>query len=207
MQINDPKANTKEDEIFILGSGSPRRKELLSQVLPDFKVIVSDADELTIHPDGPIALVQENARLKARSVAQLHPDCWVLGADTLVTLNDRVFGKPKSIEEGCSMLHLLSGETHTVSTGLCLISLQKKYEVCKVDSSRVTFKQLTDPVIDEYFSEVNPLDKAGAYAIQTRPDLIIKKFEGSRTNVIGLPLELLARWLYELGILKRGQEE
>ncbi|MBT7651339.1 MAG: septum formation protein Maf [Opitutae bacterium] len=205
MQIIDPKANTKEHGIFILGSGSPRRKELLSQVLPDFKVIVSDAEELTMHPDGPIALVQENAKLKARSVAQLHPDCWVLGADTLVALNDRVLGKPKSIEEGCSMLRVLSGETHTVSTGLCLINVEKEYQVSKVDSSRVTFKQLTDPVIDQYFSEVNPLDKAGAYAIQTRPDLIIQKFEGSRTNVIGLPVELLAGWLEDLGITNDGQ--
>ena len=188
-----------------MGSGSPRRKELLSQVLPDFKVIVSDAEELTMHPDGPIALVQENAKLKARSVAQLHPDCWVLGADTLVALNDRVLGKPKSIEEGCSMLRVLSGETHTVSTGLCLINVEKEYQVSKVDSSRVTFKQLTDPVIDQYFSEVNPLDKAGAYAIQTRPDLIIQKFEGSRTNVIGLPVELLAGWLEDLGITNDGQ--
>ena len=205
MQIIDPKANTKEHGIFILGSGSPRRKELLSQVLPDFKVIVSDAEELTMHPDGPIALVQENAKLKAGSVAQLHPDCWVLGADTLVALNDRVLGKPKSIEEGCSMLRVLSGETHTVSTGLCLINVEKEYQVSKVDSSRVTFKQLTDPVIDQYFSEVNPLDKAGAYAIQTRPDLIIQKFEGSRTNVIGLPVELLAGWLEDLGITNDGQ--
>lgn len=205
MQIIDPKANTKEHGIFILGSGSPRRKELLSQVLPDFKVIVSDADELTTHPDGPIALVQENAKLKARSVAQLHPDCWVLGADTLVALNDRVLGKPKSIEEGCSMLRVLSGETHTVSTGLCLINVEKEYEVSKVDSSRVTFKKLTDPVIDQYFSEVNPLDKAGAYAIQTRPDLIIQRFEGSRTNVIGLPVELLAGWLEDLGITNDGK--
>ena len=205
MQIIDPKANTKEHGIFILGSGSPRRKELLSQVLPDFKVIVSDAEELTMHPDGPIALVQENAKLKARSVAQLHPDCWVLGADTLVALNDRVLGKPKSIEEGCSMLRVLSGETHTVSTGLCLINVEKEYQVSKVDSSRVTFKQLTDPVIDQYFSEVNPLDKAGAYAIQTRPDLIIQKFEGSRTNVIGLPVELLAGWLEDLGITNDGK--
>ena len=202
MQIIDPKANTKEHGIFILGSGSPRRKELLSQVLPDFKVVVSDADELTTHPDGPLALVQENARLKARSVAQLHPQCWVLGADTLVALNDQVLGKPKSIEEAYSMLRLLSGETHIVSTGLCLINLQKKYEVCKVDSSRVTFKQLTDPVIDEYFSEVNPLDKAGGYAIQTRPDLIIQKFEGSRTNVIGLPVEIIAEWLCDMKIAK-----
>jgi septum formation protein len=103
------------------------------------------------------------------------------------------------------MLRVLSGETHTVSTGLCLINVEKEYEVSKVDSSRVTFKKLTDPVIDQYFSEVNPLDKAGAYAIQTRPDLIIQKFEGSRTNVIGLPVELLAGWLEDLGITNDGQ--
>ena len=102
------------------------------------------------------------------------------------------------MEEAHRMLNLLSSKTHTVSTGLCLINRSEYYEECRVDSSSVTFKNLNQKTIDLYFNEVNPLDKAGAYAIQTRPDLIIEDFKGSRTNVIGLPIELLADWFFEL---------
>jgi septum formation protein len=120
---------------------------------------------------------------------------WVLGADTLVALEERVLGKPKSIGEATEMLQFLSGQTHQVSTGLCLINRTLDYEETRVETSQVTFKEINDSTIAEYFKEVNPLDKAGSYAIQTRPDLIIKKFEGSHSNVIGLPLELLEGWL------------
>ena len=198
MQKIDPNANTKEKINFILGSGSPRRKELLTKIISDFDIIVSDAEELKKHSQGPISLVKENARLKASSIANTFRDSWVLGADTLVFLNDQIFGKPKNMEEAHRMLNLLSSKTHTVSTGLCLINRSEYYEECRVDSSMVTFKNLNQKTIDLYFNEVNPLDKAGAYAIQTRPDLIIEDFKGSRTNVIGLPIELLADWFFEL---------
>ena len=201
MQKFIQKANTKEwRENFILGSGSPRRSELLAEVLTDFRVVISDAEEMSSHPDGPIPLVRWNATLKARSVANEYPGNWVLGADTLVALGETVLGKPKDMKEAYSMLRLLSWQTHEVSTGLCLINRWQNYEKSLVESSRVTFKHINDEILEKYFQEVNPLDKAGGYAIQTRADLIVEKFEGSHSNVIGLPLELLGAWLKELNI-------
>jgi septum formation protein len=201
MQNFVEKANKKGSFPFILGSGSPRRRELLGQIMSDYSVEVSDAEEIFSHPKGTLALVKENARIKASSVAQSNLQHWVLGADTLVALEERVLGKPKSIGEATEMLQFLSGQTHQVSTGLCLINRTLDYEETRVETSQVTFKEINDSTIAEYFKEVNPLDKAGSYAIQTRPDLIIKKFEGSHSNVIGLPLELLEGWLRGKGII------
>ena len=200
MQKFDQKANKKDGPSFILGSGSPRRRELLGEIVNDFTVVISDSEEMESHPGGPLLLVQENARLKAKAVAQLHPRSWVLGADTLVALGETVLGKPKDMKEAYSMLRLLSGQTHEVSTGLCLINRGQNYEKSLVESSRVTFKSVNDEILEKYFQEVNPLDKAGGYAIQTRSDLIVENFEGSYSNVIGLPLEILATWLKELNI-------
>jgi septum formation protein len=201
MQNFVEKANKKGSFPFILGSGSPRRRELLGQIMSDYSVEVSDAEEIFSHPKGTLALVMENARIKASSVAQSNLQHWVLGADTLVALEERVLGKPKSIGEATEMLQFLSGQTHQVSTGLCLINRTLDYEETRVETSQVTFKEINDSTIAEYFKKVNPLDKAGGYAIQTRPDLIIKKFEGSHSNVIGLPLELLEGWLREKDII------
>ena len=198
MQKFSQKANTKEEAVFILGSGSPRRRELLKEIMDDFMVVVSDAVEIKFHPDGPLSLVQENARLKAEAVAQLHPRSWVLGADTLVALGEKVLGKPKDLAEARSMLELLSGQTHEVSTGLCLINLASSFNQTRVETSRVTFKNFDDRVINKYFEVVDPLDKAGGYAIQTNPELIVENFEGSHSNVIGLPVEMLDQWLSEI---------
>ena len=201
MQNFVEKANKKGSFPFILGSGSPRRRELLGQIMSDYSVEVSDAEEIFSHPEGTLALVMENARIKASSVVQSNLQHWVLGADTLVVLEERVLGKPKSIGEATEMLQFLSGQTHQVSTGLCLINRTLDYEETRVATSQVTFKEINDSTIEEYFNEVNPLDKAGGYAIQIRHDLIVEKFEGSRSNVIGLPLRLLEGWLREIGII------
>ena len=201
MQNFVEKANKKGSFPFILGSGSPRRRELLGQIMSDYSVEVSDAEEIFSHPEGTLALVMENARIKASSVAQSNLQHWVLGADTLVALEERVLGKPKSIGEATEILQFLSGQTHQVSTGLCLINRTLDYEEVRVETSQVTFKEINDSTIEEYFNEVNPLDKAGGYAIQIRHDLIVEKFEGSRSNVIGLPLRLLEGWLREIGII------
>ena len=201
MQNFVEKANKKGSFPFILGSGSPRRRELLGQIMSDYSVEVSDAEEIFSHPEGTLALVMENARIKASSVAQSNLQHWVLGADTLVALEERVLGKPKSIGEATEMLQFLSGQTHQVSTGLCLINKTLDYEETRVETSQVTFKEINDSTIEEYFNEVNPLDKAGGYAIQIRHDLIVEKFEGSRSNVIGLPLGLLEGWLREIDII------
>ena len=201
MQNFVEKANKKGSFPFILGSGSPRRRELLGQIMSDFSVEVSDAEEIFSHPEGTLALVMENARLKASSVAQSNLQHWVLGADTLVALEERVLGKPKSIGEATEMLQFLSGQTHQVSTGLCLINRTFDYEEARVETSQVTFKEINDSTIEEYFNEVNPLDKAGGYAIQTRSELIVKTLKGSHSNVIGLPVQMLKEWLIQLSII------
>lgn len=198
MQKFDQKANKKDGSSFILGSGSPRRRELLGEIINDFTVIISDSEEMESHPGGPLLLVQENARLKAKAVAQLRPRSWVLGADTLVAMGEMVMGKPKDLDEAFNMLRSLSGKTHEVSTGLCLVHVESNYEETRVETSLVTFKDINNKIIDEYFEHVNPLDKAGGYAIQTRSDLIIEKFIGSHSNVIGLPVEMLSEWLSEI---------
>jgi len=198
--VSDQKANPKACQPFILASASARRRELLAELLDDYEVIVAAVEELSSHPDGAIALVAENARLKARTVAARRPEAWTLGADTLVALGDTVLGKPVDAEEAVAMLKSLSGRTHEVSTGLCLLCPEIEYEETRVETSQVTFRELDDAVIDEYFAEVDPLDKAGAYAIQIRGDLIVERFEGSRSNVIGLPLEMLGKWFGELGL-------
>ena len=148
-------------------------------------------------------MVQENARLKAESVAQLYPQNWVLGADTLVSLGEKVLGKPKDLAEARFMLKMLSGQIHQVSTGVCLIHLDKEVNETRVETSQVTFKSIDDQIIEEYFQYIDPLDKAGGYAIQTRSDLIIEAFEGSHSNIIGLPTEIVSEWLGEIEEIKK----
>jgi septum formation protein len=116
-------------------------------------------------------------------------------------LGDDSLGKPINLAEAKSMLIRLSGKTHSVLTGVCLVNRSQKIENCKVVSSLVSFKVLDDSTIEEYFQVVDPLDKAGAYALQTRADLIVHSFEGSRSNVIGLPMELLRTWFDQLDIV------
>ena len=142
-----------------------------------------------------------NDALPSWRVARFRTGAWVLGADTVVSIGPRVLGKPADIDEATSMLRLLSGRTHRVRTGVCLAHRDSGYEEARVVTSKVTFRKLTAAVIEAYFAEVDPLDKAGAYAIQIRGDLIIEGFSGSRSNVIGLPLEMLEDWLRELEVL------
>ena len=145
-----------------------------------------------------MGLVCENARLKAETVSQENHSCWVLGADTLVFLGDQPFGKPNDMSEAVSMLSNLSGKSHTVATGICLKCAVLGREKIFADQSVVTFKDLKTEDIEAYFQKVNPLDKAGGYAIQTCPEMIIDKFEGSLSNVIGLPIEKLRKQLNDL---------
>jgi len=198
--MSEQKANTKALVPFILASASARRRELLAELLDDYEMIVSKVDELSSHPDGPSSLATENAKLKARSVASQRPEAWVLGVDTIVTLGNEVFGKPSDLAEAKAMLQVLSGKSHQVMSGLCLIRLDAGYEKTRLETSEVTFRELDDATIDEYFTEVNPLDKAGGYAIQIRGELIVERHEGSRSNIIGLPLNVLRDWLLPLGL-------
>ena len=176
---------------LILASASPRRKELLRQLSLDFKVLPGDVPE--IHHDQLTAreLSQVNAYRKARPVAKQFPDALVLGADTLVYLNTALFGKPATLEEAYQMLERLQGRTHEVVTGICLLHLRKHRQAVFAESTAVTFHPLDAVKIRRYLNCVNPLDKAGAYAIQEEGDLIVEKIAGSYTNVVGLPMERL----------------
>jgi septum formation protein len=176
---------------LVLASGSPRRAELLRQLGLEFKIIASDVPEIHHEDLTAVEVSQINAYRKARAVAKQLPDALVLGADTLVYLDDRLFGKPATLEEAYEMLEQLQGRTHEVVTALCLLHLREHRQKVCAERTAVTFRPLDAPKIRRYLNRVNPLDKAGAYAIQEEGDLIVEKISGSYSNVVGLPMERL----------------
>jgi len=176
---------------LILASASPRRAELLRQLMPDFQIIPSAATEILDEHLSPFEVCQLNAHRKARMVAKKNPDALALGADTLVFLGDEIMGKPASLAEAEWMLTQLQGRTHQVVTGISLIHLRVHRERMFAASTDVTFHPLDTAHIREYLSKMNPLDKAGAYAIQEHGEMIVSEISGSYSNVVGLPLERL----------------
>ena len=176
---------------LILASASPRRAELLRQLKLDFQILPSDAKEIFDEQLSPLELCQLNAHLKARAVAKKNPDSLVLGADTLVFLDGEIMGKPADIADARRMLTRLQDRTHQVVTGVSLIHLRAHRESMFAIGTDVTFRQLTIEQINDYIAKVNPLDKAGAYAIQEHGDMIVAEISGSFSNVIGLPVERL----------------
>ncbi|HNC23922.1 MAG TPA: Maf family protein [Opitutaceae bacterium] len=186
---------------LILASASPRRRELLAGLGVTFDVVVADVTEHE-HPEAePRSMVAHNAALKADWVAARHPDAWVLGADTTVFIDQRVLNKPRDLAEARAMLKQLSGRTHTVFTGVALRHRATGAVEDHGVTSLVTFKPFDDTVIDAYFRVVNPLDKAGAYGIQEGLELIIAGWEGSFTNIMGLPMEATKQILTQRGLL------
>ena len=176
---------------LILASQSPRREQLLRQLEINFQVITAPVQESTSDQLTAQELSQINAYRKCWAVAKDHPDHLVIGADTLVCLGQRVFGKPQDHDEAYQMLDSLQGHTHSVVTGVCLIQRRHHQETLFSEVSQVTFKSLDTLNIRNYLSLIDPLDKAGGYALQEHQDLIIDHVEGSSSNVIGLPLERL----------------
>ncbi len=187
---------------LVLASGSPRRRELLRELGVDFEVVtagVAELDDAAAPGLAPAELAIANARLKAGAVARLRPGRWVLGADTVVALAGRIFGKPGSEDEARDFLRALSGRTHEVVTGGVLRGPDGVEESFH-EISRVTFEPLSDDVIARYLGEVHVLDKAGGYALQERAEWIVASVEGSRANVIGLPVEKLSGLLRARGL-------
>ena len=176
---------------FILASTSPRRAELLGLLPVKFKIVASDATEVAHAHLTPREVCQLNAHRKARAVAKKFPGSLVLGADTLVFLNRKIFGKPRSLADAEKMISELQGKTHQVVTGVSLICLRQKREVVFSVSTDVTFHPLNRTQVRRYLSQINPLDKAGAYAVQQHGELIIAELSGSFSNVVGLPVEAL----------------
>lgn len=182
---------------LILASASPRRAELLRQAGVEFIVLATSVPEVQPEHLSPQETAQVNAYRKCRLVATAHPDALVLGADTLVCLGDRIFGKPADVAEACAMLGALAGRTHEVVTGVCLAQLRRQRQRLFAVSTRVKFRPLTAAQIRAYCAKINPLDKAGAYAIQEHGDEIVEETTGSFANVVGLPLERLQEELWE----------
>lgn len=177
------------DHAFILASASPRRKELLERIGARFRIVPAEVDEFDAEDADPEWLVKENASLKARWVAERHRDEFVLGSDTTVHLGGSILNKPADMEEARRMIKRLAGRTHFVYTAFSIHCLSRGIEETDGVRSAVTFKPLTDEVIERYFGIVNPLDKAGAYGIQEGTELIIDSFVGSHSNIMGLPLD------------------
>jgi septum formation protein len=176
---------------LILASASPRRAELLKLLRVEFRIIPSDATEVAHEHLTPLEICQLNAHRKARAVAKKIPDALVIGADTLVFLDNEMLGKPRDLADARRMLARLQGRTHQVVTGVSLIHLRAHRERIFAISTDVLFHPLDAGQIRDYLSRINPLDKAGAYAIQESGEKIISEISGSYSNVVGLPVERL----------------
>ncbi len=179
---------------YILASGSPRRKDLLKELIPEFEIIIPDVDEIEV-AETALFLPVDNAMLKGKKIAKQYPSSMVISADTIVVYKDTILGKPKDFNNAIEILSQLNGQTHQVITGVSLINISANYYQTFTESSTVTFKKLSDKEIKNYLSLINPLDKAGAYAAQEYNDLLIKNIIGSINNVIGLPIETLKKIL------------
>ncbi|MBE7026624.1 MAG: septum formation inhibitor Maf [Ruminococcaceae bacterium] len=176
---------------IVLASASPRRRELLEQSGFEFDIIVSDADE-NINVCDAALMVRELALLKAGDVAKkVEKNRLVIGADTVVCIDGEVLGKPKDESDAERMLSLLSAREHQVYTGVCIIDSGTGKAVCKSECTDIVFKELTNEQIQEYIATGEPMDKAGAYAIQGGAQDFVQCIDGSFDNVVGLPVELV----------------
>lgn len=178
--------------MYILASKSPRRQELLKNIINDFKIVVSNVDESKIKA-SPYDLPLELSKAKAKAVFSSFPNDIIIAADTVVIINNEVLGKPINDEDAKRMLRLLSNKTHDVVTGFTIISKEKN--ISKSVLTKVTFNELNDELINAYVKSGSPKDKAGAYGIQDKEFALIKNIEGSYYNVVGLPIEELKKYL------------
>lgn len=183
---------------FILASASPRRKEILSNAGFSFEVIPSDADESTDESLSPEETVKELARRKAQYILDRYPDRVVFGCDTVVAVDGVILGKPADDEDAFRMLKMLSGRSHRVSTGVCIISADK--EICFSDTTQVSFYELSDETIKSYIATRECSDKAGSYGIQGYGSVLVKEIKGDYFSVMGLPAAAASRALSEFGI-------
>ena len=186
---------------LILASASPRRRELLTQVGVSFVIEVRDVEEVLDDTLSPELQVQSLALQKAQAVAAQHKDGLVLGADTVVVDAGSLLGKPQNTEEAAEMLRSLSGKWHQVMTAVALVDANDtKHEWTSVEITNVKFRDLTDDVIAAYVATGESMDKAGAYGIQGYGALLVERIEGCYNNVVGLPLQLVAKGLRNWGI-------
>ncbi len=176
---------------IILASGSPRRKEILANTKLKFKVITSDIDETVLENEKPVQLVLRLALEKCMDVASKYSKDLVIGADTIVVLDNTILGKPKNEDEAFKMLSMLSDREHQVITGISIINLDNNKKIIDYVISNVKFKKLTEQDIRDYISTNEYKDKAGAYGIQGYGALLVEEIRGDYFNIVGLPISRL----------------
>lgn len=188
---------------LILASGSPRRAEILRNAGFAFEVQPANVDESRLPdepaPDYVLRLALEKARIAAQQMSTQSEPSICVGADTTVVLGDHLLGKPESIEEARWMLRELSGQTHEVLTGIALVTTPDCRELTHVETTKVTFSELSEAEIEKYLASGEPFDKAGAYGIQGLAGKYVTRIEGCYFSVMGLPLSRLWRMLRDLG--------
>jgi len=186
-------------EPLILASGSPRRRQWMEALNLPFEVQTPDVDETPIMDEDPENLVLRLARTKAEVISGRNPGRWVLAADTTVAVDHHTLNKPEDVEDAVRMLMLLQGRAHQVHTGMALRRNQEVHSL--VDTAQVRFRPFTEAQARWYVATGEPMDKAGSYAIQGIGALFIESVDGSFATVMGLPVERLAAWLFELNLL------
>ena len=187
---------------LILASKSPRRRYLLEQAGLEFSVIPSNFEENSIPRSSPEFYVKRLAEAKAKDISQRYPDSWVIGADTIVLIDNTMLGKPGSRSEARKMLRSLSGKTHQVLTGYCICCEATGRFFSETIKTGLCFKELTGLENDWYINSGEPFDKAGAYAIQGIGTFLVKRIHGSYTNVVGLPVCEVLEFLINEGVVE-----
>jgi septum formation protein len=194
--------------MIVLASASPRRQELLRNAGISFTVQPAYINETPLASESPRDCAERLAREKALAVSQANSEQWVLGADTIVVVDDAILGKPRDAEDAARMLRLLSGRTHAVITGVCVVEPVVSGHgpgageiKTASETTLVTFCDLSDREIRDYVATGEPMDKAGAYAIQGIASRWIPRIEGDYSNVVGLPVALVYRMLRERGVI------
>jgi septum formation protein len=182
--------------LLILASASPRRQELLRAAGVEFVVMPTDIPEVPRPGERPRPFAERLAREKAREIAKTRPNDVVLGADTIVVVGGEILGKPRDPSDAARMLRLLSGRVHEVTTGVCLVGPGGAEDV-RSETTQVTMAEISDADITAYIASGEPMDKAGAYAIQGMASRWIPRIEGDYSNVVGLPVALVWRMLGE----------
>lgn len=200
--------------VLTLASASPRRKELLERAGFALRVLPAPVDEEPLPGESAVSYVKRLARDKAMATAKriaaltagvdARPSAedaqrWVLGADTIVTVDDLLLGKPSDTSEARAMLERLAGREHAVITGFAVLDLERDKEGLQAVTTRVRFKPMTRPEIDAYIASGESMDKAGAYAIQGTGSYLVTELQGSYTNVVGLPVSQVVVMLEEMG--------
>ncbi len=183
----------------VLASSSPRRREILYGLGLVFRVEHADVDESVLPGESARQTVVRLAAGKAAKVVALNRDCVVIGADTLVTLDGQVLGKPDDAPHAVEMLSLLGGRTHEVITGVAFVKADEGLEDVRCCVSTVTFRKLSREMIGSYVAGGEPIGKAGAYAIQGAGNMLIEGYSGSYTNIVGLPVTELLRFIVKFG--------